>query len=295
VLARLPAEMTSPDALKAPDNYSMWAVIERHLGEINKLGGQAASLGEKYQMNLGQVTSNWDLVVFIVLGIIVTLATLVGLFRKLTDRSIPLVGLEGALVVLATLVLAPRTSLAAMVALIVALFAAVYVIRYTDVRRIVHHANYVALIFAAALFYLALDERFRTAGSVFGGAFVLWVATLWAINRFRPHLMRRGAPGPAVSATTLEKPIELAKARPREAGKPKEEKPGGEEKPKKGIIPMPGWLTGKPAAPEGVAEEPKPEAAKPIELGDKPETAKPIELGDKPEDKGKDDKKITLE
>jgi hypothetical protein len=263
VLARLPAQVQSAQMIDAPDNDSLWAVIKRNSAGIDYLGGEVSKYAEEYKVDVAAVKDNWNLIVSIVLGVVFGFATLLGVWRKLRDRNVAIIGLEGALLVAAKLILWPYTSPASLVILVLPLFAVTYVIRMTDVRKFVHHVNYLALVAAAACFYLALREKYLALGVAFAGTFVLWIAVLAAINRFRPHLIR-GQRTSTVTASTsiLDRPIELVKARADE----KQEKPKRKDKGKiGGILPMPSFIRRR-KEPEASEEEKPGETPKTIPL-----------------------------
>ncbi len=234
-------------------NQSMWAVLMRHTSGIATLGRQAAKgFGKVYNINFTELGDNWTAVLMALAGMLVLLVSVAGVCRRLTERNMAVVGLEGALVVLSTLLLAIQVRPETMVVVLFPLAAVVYVIRQTELRRTVHHVNYVALVLAVAFFYLALDPRFRTLGSGFTGVFILWIAMLVAINRFRPHLIAGRAStafGPR-SQGVPEKPVDLVRVHTT-AGKA--------EKKGTGLLPLPDFARLEPPLNEPVAladEEP---------------------------------------
>ena len=211
------AHVADPQLLGSPDNQSVWGMLIRRQGEINDLGTRAAAFAEAHKLDVPQVTSHWTEATFIAVGVILFFATLVGVTRKLRERGGPIVGLEGALLVLAVLILAPVTYLPDMVVVMFPLFAVVHAIMLTDLKRLVHHINYVGIVLATAFFYLTFDEGFKEVGSAFAGAFILWVAVLAAINRFRPQIVHGRAAASFASGPSAraDKPIEMAKISPK--------------------------------------------------------------------------------
>jgi len=282
VLAPLPAQLVSSDVLAAPENQSMWAMLKRNLSQIDELGAEAEEFGQSHDVPLPKVSGNTNLIIFAVLGVLLVVITFLGVWRKLKNRNLVIVGLEGALLVTALLLLSPYAPLSAMVVLIFPLFAVVYVIRVTDIRKLVHHVNYVGIVAATALFYMAFDARFRALGAAFAGCFILWVAVISAVSRFRPQLLR--APGVTYGGRQPldEKPIEIVKARldeEKDKGKRKKDK---EKEKAGGTIPLPSFARSQETPP--VPAETDKTGMPPIELektDEKPGEQKP------PEGKGK--------
>ncbi len=228
---------SDPETLLASENQSVWALLVRRSTQIGYFGTRAAAYGEVYKVKVARITENWTLVVFVVVGFALVAASVVGVTRKLRDRNGPIVGLEGAAVVLATLLLSPFTTVATMVALILPVLAVVQVIMSTDIRRLVHHVNYIGLILATAFFYLSFDPVFMLGGSAFAGAFILWVAVLAGINRFRPQMVHGRATATFTAKERPEKAIDLAPL-PRRAAR--EEKRMREED--RRVRPMPDFI-----------------------------------------------------
>jgi hypothetical protein len=210
------ADAANTQLLASADNQSVWSVLMRRGAEISYLGESAQKYAATYNVNIPQLTGHWVEVTFVVVGVVLLLGSLLGVTRKLRDRNGLIVGIEGAVVILATLMLAPFTTLADMVVVIAPLFAVVFVIMNTDLKRFVHHVNYVGMVLAIALFYLTFDKDFQVMGCAFVGLFTLWVAVLAGINRFRPHMVAgRGAVTYAAEQKAkADKPIELAKISP---------------------------------------------------------------------------------
>ncbi len=276
VLAPIPAEMLSSDSLRSADNQSVWAMLERNLSEIGSLGQDAGLTPDAMAKVPAQVRRNWRVIVFVALGVLLGFATIVGIWRRLSDRNMAIVGLEGALLILATLLLNPSTSMASLVVLVLPLFAVVYVIRVTDIRRLVHHVNYIGIVAATAAFYLAFDVKFRGYGIAFAGTFILWVAVIIAINRFRPHLVRGH-----VSAVSYGGEYR----REDRSGKVKTHEPAfidsPAEKSREGIMPLPDFTRPRQQHFEGTAG---------VTIEPKAKDMPPIELHEGDEDEKKDEK-----
>ncbi len=176
--------------LQFAENQSLWAVLMRHTTEIGDLGRAAGDRVETiFKVNVTELTTDYMTVVLLAVGGIFLVVSVLALCRRLPERALPVVGIEGALVTVAVLVLSLRTTLSTMAIALFPLMAAMYAIRHTDLRRAIHHVNYVALVLAAAFFYLALDVRFRMLGTGLAGSLVLWIAMLAALRRFRPKMV----------------------------------------------------------------------------------------------------------
>jgi len=300
VIAPLPAQMMSPLFLDALENQSLWAFLRRHSGGIALLGDETARFASEYQVDISQVRQNWNMIISIGLGALVALGTVLGVLRKIKDRNLVIVGVEGALVVMALLLLSPYTAPSSLVLAIFPLFAVVYVIRVTDIRTLVHHVNYVGLVLTAILFLMSLSRQYFDLGAIFAGLAILWLAILFAISRLRPHLVRgRGtsilSTGPAPAS---DRPIELAKSRAsdkwskeqtaekdRETQKVKDAAKA-KDKSRKGILPMPSFIFGKKKDLEGPAS---------VSMEPSLPDAPPIELEGSDKDKPKGGGKISIE
>ena len=296
-LAPMWSRIGDTEAIMASENQSVWAMLARRSNEIEWVGGRAAQYGEEYNVSVSpKLTANWSMAVFLGVGAILIIGSLFGVTRKLRDRRGPIVGLEGALVVLATLLLTPFSYIWEMVAMVLPVLAVVHVIMSTDLRRFVHHVNYVGLVLATAFFYLTLDPLFRIGGSAFAGTFILWVAVLAGIAHFRPQIVHgRARASFPTSTRELDKPIDLAK------------RPARKEEPKvtKSILPLPDFAqeeANKPDAPTGMAKVFmyfKGKETPPVELEGGPEPG--AEEHEIPKDRNKrkksggDDRKIPLE
>jgi len=210
------ADAANIKLLASADNQSVWSVLTRQSAQISSLGSAAEKYGEKYNVSIPQLAGHWVEVASVAMGVVLLLGSLLGVTRKLRDRNGLIVGLEGALLILATLMLAPFTTLADMVTVIAPLFAVVFVIMNTDLKRFVHHVNYVGIVLAMALFYLTFDKDLQLMGCAFVGLFTLWVAVLAGVNRFRPHMVggRSAVTYAGEKKGKEDKPIELAKISP---------------------------------------------------------------------------------
>lgn len=221
------------EALQFPENQSLWAVLMRHTTEISDFGRTAGGGVEKvFKINIAELTSDYMAVMLFTVGAVFLIVSVLALCRRLPERSSALIALEGSLVTLAVLVLSLRTTLATMAIVVFPLMAAMYVIRNTQMRRAVHHVNYVALVLAAAFFYLSLDPRFKVLGTSLAGAVALWIAMLAAVRHFRPEMVsgRVSAAFEPSGGEELSKPIDLVSIRS-EAERP----PARGE----GVLPMP--------------------------------------------------------
>ncbi len=214
------------------ENQSLWAVMLRHTTFLSRIGEYAGDrVKSAFSVDVTKWTRDYMGAVAIVIGAIFLLASVLGAWRRLLERNMPIVGLEGALVVLATLVLSYGTTIDSMAPILLPLTAAVYAAANTDLRRISHHVNYIVVILAGASFYLSLDPPFRALGVACGGMVALWVGILAAIYRFRPHLVR-GTLSEALKRrqAEIEKPIDLVDVR---SDTERREKKG------EGVLPLP--------------------------------------------------------
>jgi len=199
------------EALQFPENQSLWAVLMRHTTEISNFGKTAGDKVENvFKVNITRLTSDHMAVVLFVFGALFLIISVLSLCRRLPERDSPVIGLEGALVTLAVLILSLHTTMATMTIVVFPLLAAMWVVRNTPLQRPVHHVSYVALVLSAAFFYLALDPRFKVLGTGLAGVVALWVAMLAAVRRFRPRMVSGRVSGEfAPRREELEKPIDL--------------------------------------------------------------------------------------
>jgi hypothetical protein len=203
----------------------------RNTTHISDLTVEVSGRVEKFSsVSLADYTQDYMAVVLFAVGAIVLVASVFGVWRRLLERKIAVVGLEGALVVLATLVMSFRTTFDTMVVLLFPLMAAVYVIQNTELRRLVHHINYVGLVVAIAFFYMALDPRFMNLGIALLGEMALWVALLAAIYRFRPRVVHGRMTTSFEAGGVFDKPIPVAEVHSEVERKPKDGK---------GLLPLP--------------------------------------------------------
>lgn len=179
------------DVMSSPENQSVWAVLMRHTTHISEIGEFAGDrVQEVVNFNLAQYMNDDYLgyILFATGGLFLVVSVFV-LWRKLLERNSPVVGLEGALVVLTVVMLSFATNLSDMVVLLFPLVGVVYTIQNTDLKRVGHHVSYVGLVLATAFFYMSFDPRFKVLGIALAGAVMLWVAAVAAILLFRPSLV----------------------------------------------------------------------------------------------------------
>ena len=221
------------EPLQFAENQSLWAVFMRHTTEISDLGRTASGGVERvFKINIAELTSDYMAVMLFTAGAVFLIVSVVVLCRKLPERASVVIALEGSLVILAVLVLSMRTTLATMSIVVFPLMVAMYVIRNTQMRRAVHHANYVALVLAVAFFYLSLDPRFKMLGTSLAGVVALWIAMLAALRHFRPKMVsgRVWAAFEQGRSDVLSRPVDLVSIR-----SDAEREPARGE----GVLPMP--------------------------------------------------------
>jgi hypothetical protein len=262
---RITAETTTYESI---ENQSLWAVMMRHTVPFTRVGEYA---GEQFQSTFSVDITRWTKdymgAVLGVAGIFFLVASVVGAWRKLLERQTTIVGLEGALIVLAALILSPTTGVDSMAALLFPLAAAVYVVSNTELRRVSHHANYMALVLAAASFYVSLHPQFLALGIGCAGMVALWVGVLAGVYCFRPHLVR-GTLSAALKKrqAEAEKPVDLVEVH---TDAERQDKQG------KGVLPLPGFskrkVEGRPMTPREDREIPDFEELKPEEEEEEPE------------------------
>ncbi len=262
---RITAETATYEAI---ENQALWAVMMRHTAFFSRIGQYAGGrFDTAFSVDITRWTKDYMGAVLGVAGIFFLVASVIGAWRRLPERQSAIVGLEGALVVLAALMLSPRTGVDSMAALLFPLAAAVYVVSNTELRTVAHHANYIAIILAAAAFYVSLDPPFLALGIGCAGMVALWFGMLTAVYRFRPHLVR-GTLSAALKKrqAEIEKPVDLVEVH---SNAEREEKKG------RGVLPLPGFterkVEGRAMTPREDRPIPDFEELKPEGEGDEPE------------------------